>query len=298
MNRFFLSIVSLLVSLSMSGQLPFQKSEVKEVMKKVADWQIAHQKDVKHGPLDWTNAALYMGMLDWAELAEKESGDTSYYDWLVKLGRRYGWQPDKRMYHADDIAVGQVFVDLYCKYKDRNMLYPTQARAEWVVNHPSDGPMELDYKKRETLERWTWCDALYMAPPVYVKLYVLTGDKRFIKFMIRSIRPLMIFCLIKTNACFIAIPVILPKRRPMVRKYSGGVATAGYLEDWRKCFRIFRRKTRTGNFMKICSLLFPNVRRSCRVPMVSGMPVCSIRHLTRHRKPVLPDSSYMHWLMG
>ena len=161
MNRFFLSIVSLLVSLSMSGQLPFQKSEVKEVMKKVADWQIAHQKDVKHGPLDWTNAALYMGMLDWAELAEKESGDTSYYDWLVKLGRRYGWQPDKRMYHADDIAVGQVFVDLYCKYKDRNMLYPTQARAEWVVNHPSDGPMELDYKKRETLERWTWCDALY-----------------------------------------------------------------------------------------------------------------------------------------
>ena len=50
MNRFFLSIVSLLVSLSMSGQLPFQKSEVKEVMKKVADWQIAHQKDVKHGP--------------------------------------------------------------------------------------------------------------------------------------------------------------------------------------------------------------------------------------------------------
>lgn len=115
MNRFFLSIVSLLVSLSMSGQLPFQKSEVKEVMKKVADWQIAHQKDVKHGPLDWTNAALYMGMLDWAELAEKESGDTSYYDWLVKLGRRYGWQPDKRMYHADDIAVGQVFVDLYCQ---------------------------------------------------------------------------------------------------------------------------------------------------------------------------------------
>ena len=145
MNRFFLSIVSLLVSLSMSGQLPFQKSEVKEVMKKVADWQIAHQKDVKHGPLDWTNAALYMGMLDWAELAEKESGDTSYYDWLVKLGQRYGWQPDKRMYHADDIAVGQVFVDLYCKYKDRNMLYPTQARAEWVVNHPSDGPMDLDY---------------------------------------------------------------------------------------------------------------------------------------------------------
>ncbi len=183
MNRFFLLTLSLLFPLSMMGQLPFQKTDVKDVMKKVADWQIAHQKDVKHGALDWTNAALYMGMLDWAELAETEMGDTSYYDWLVKLGRRYGWQPDKRMYHADDIAVGQVFIDLYNKYKDKNMLYPTQARAEWVVNHPSDGPMDLDYKKRETLERWTWCDALYMAPPVYVKLYMLTGDKRFIKFM-------------------------------------------------------------------------------------------------------------------
>ena len=83
MNRFFLLTLSLFFPLSMMGQLPFQKTDVKDVMKKVADWQLAHQKDVKHGALDWTNAALYMGMLDWAELAETEMGDASYYDWLV-----------------------------------------------------------------------------------------------------------------------------------------------------------------------------------------------------------------------
>ena len=52
MNRFFLLTLSLFFPLSMMGQLPFQKTDVKDVMKKVADWQIAHQKDVKHGALD------------------------------------------------------------------------------------------------------------------------------------------------------------------------------------------------------------------------------------------------------
>ena len=28
-------------------------------------------------------------------------------------------------------------------------------------------------------ERWTWCDALFMAPPVWAKLASITGNDRF-----------------------------------------------------------------------------------------------------------------------
>ena len=56
------------------------------------------------------------------------------------------------------------------------MLIPTKARTEWVMEHPSKGSFLLDYGDASTLEKWTWCDALFMAPPVYARLYNITGD--------------------------------------------------------------------------------------------------------------------------
>lgn len=186
-NKFILVGFMLTLWLPVAAQVSFTKAEVKSEMKKVADWQIANPNTgYEHGDLNWTHAALYMGMIDWAELTEKEDNDATYYKWLTAIGRRNGWQPDKRMYHADDVAVSQVFIDLYRKYKNQAMLNPTIARAEWVMTHPSKGSFELDYRKPETLERWTWCDALFMAPPTYTKLYMLTGDKKYIKFMNRE----------------------------------------------------------------------------------------------------------------
>lgn len=154
MNKFILVGFMLTLWLPVAAQVPFTKAEVKSEMKKVADWQIANPNTgYEHGDLNWTHAALYMGMIDWAELTEKEDNDATYYKWLTAIGRRNGWQPDKRMYHADDVAVSQVFIDLYRKYKNQAMLNPTIARAEWVMTHPSKGSFELDYRKPETLER-------------------------------------------------------------------------------------------------------------------------------------------------
>ncbi len=181
-----LLILGLLGVQSVSAQpfsAEFKKSEVLRVMEAVADWQIAHQANVKHGVQDWTNATLYLGMSDWAALAEKEKGTKEYYDWLKRIGDRVGWQPAKRMYHADDICISQMYIDLYRRFDAKKMLDPTIARTDWVMKNPSEGPMILDYRKSESLERWTWCDALFMAPPVYARLYNMTGDKRYLRFM-------------------------------------------------------------------------------------------------------------------
>lgn len=184
-NRLLLTVL-----LFMAGAVaarPFSGSDIKSLLKRVADWQIAHpNQGAEHDDLDWTHAALYMGMIDWAELSEREDGDNSYYDWLLRIGRRNYFQVGKRMYHADFIAVGQPFIDLYIKYGNKQMIAPVMARANWVVDNPSESALELDYRKPETLDRWSWCDALFMAPPVYAKLYALTRDKKYLDFFNRE----------------------------------------------------------------------------------------------------------------
>ena len=109
----------------MATEIPFQKAEIKSIMRKVADWQIANPHPApEHDDLNWPQGALYVGMVDWAELAEKEGNDDTYYKWLTRIGRRNCWQPDKRFYHADDIAVSQSFLGFIPQVQRRSNDYP------------------------------------------------------------------------------------------------------------------------------------------------------------------------------
>lgn len=159
----------------------WNQQSVLSVARKVADWQIREFPNNNYAvkePKGWIAGALYMGMNDWAEL----SGDAQYTDWLRKVFNRQNWQVADRMYHADDVCVAQTYIDMYNTYKEERMLKPTLARIDWVVNNPSNGSMDLDYGKAGTIERWSWCDALFMAPGVYTRLYTLTGNRKYMHF--------------------------------------------------------------------------------------------------------------------
>ena len=128
----------LVVATQVGAQQYFDKATIKSIMKRVADWQIANpNKEAEHDDLDWTHATLYIGMLDWAELTEKENGDDSYYRWLLRIGQQNHFQVGKWMYHADFIAIGQPFIDLYLKYGNRKMIAPVMARTNWVIENPA-----------------------------------------------------------------------------------------------------------------------------------------------------------------
>ena len=183
MKKLLLALVLCTGYLCTTVAQTFIKTEVKHSMRRVADWQIAHYNKAIYGDLNWVNATFYLGLAHWAAIAEQTDKDDSYYRWLLRLGNRNYWQVDQRMYHADDICISQMYLYMYDKYKKKNMLVPTLARAEWVIANPPSGSFELNYGDASTLEHWTWCDALFMAPPVYMKLYNITGDKKFIRFM-------------------------------------------------------------------------------------------------------------------
>ena len=82
------------------------------------------------------------------------------------------------------------------------MIWHTLARTDWVIGHPAKGNLELDYSRIESLDRWSWCDALFMAPPVYAKLYAMTGDKKYVDFLNREYRATYDFLFDKEEHLF------------------------------------------------------------------------------------------------
>lgn len=159
-------------------------TDVKSVMEKVADWQILHYNEVyswdktPHHPLDWTNGALYVGMVKWAAMAN----DDKYYNWLKEIGDTYEWKLYHRKYHADDHTVGQLYLELYKKYRDNRMVEPTKEQFDYILLHPAKTSLLWETPYHQS--RWNWCDALFMSPPVWAKLYNITGEKKYLDFMI------------------------------------------------------------------------------------------------------------------
>lgn len=184
MKRIFnMALILVFLATGVCAQELPVKAQVYNDMQRVAKWQIENYKP-RYGDLDWTTGALFLGMVRWASIAEQSGNDASFYDWLIGLGEKNHWNVKNRRYHADDIAVAQNYLQLYHRFKRPEMIAPTRKRADWVISHnPKDYTMDLNYRDSTTLFRWTWCDALFMAPAVYLQLYNITGQKKYIKFM-------------------------------------------------------------------------------------------------------------------
>ena len=79
----------------------------------MADWQLARAEPIFSQ--QWTYAALYDGLL----AASKTTGDPRYHDAVVKMAARFDWKLlDARFPHADDMALGQSYMDLYLETHD------------------------------------------------------------------------------------------------------------------------------------------------------------------------------------
>lgn len=152
--------------------------KTREICDRVATWQIKNQSSVKHHALDWTNGAWYKGLSEWA----KETNNETYFDFLKAQGERHGYNVYYRPYHADDICVSQMYLDLYNRYGDKDFIAHTVERLDYITSKPSKAPLMKTHPKGRD-ERWSWCDALFMAPPVYAQLYMLTGNKKYTDFM-------------------------------------------------------------------------------------------------------------------
>jgi len=162
------------------------KTDIKTVLKAVADWQLS--TPLTHNLADWTNAALYSGMVEWASIADNET----YYQWLKEISAKLSWNyyvhdNPLRKYHADDYCVGQTYIELYRKYKDKNMIKPMRAYLDQMLKYPAKGELLfVNTKEYWSTQRWSWCDALFMGPTVWAKMANVTGKKKYLDFMFKE----------------------------------------------------------------------------------------------------------------
>lgn len=129
--------------------------------------------------LTWHNGVLYVGMDVW----RKVSGDPAVKNFLVMIGDRNGWEPYTKSYHADDHVVGQFYLSLYEEHKNPEMLAPFQKHFNWILDNRKTGTLEWVSNSKVAYQRWSWCDALFMAPPVWARLSKITGDRKYLNFM-------------------------------------------------------------------------------------------------------------------
>jgi unsaturated rhamnogalacturonyl hydrolase len=114
------------------------------------------------------------------------SGDPKYRDAMLAKGETNNWtlpQYGGRKYHADDQCYGQVCVELYFLYRENRMLAPMREHFDWILANPS---AQTDLNVRSGSEQWTWCDALFMAPPTWLRLYAATDDTRYKDFAVTN----------------------------------------------------------------------------------------------------------------
>jgi unsaturated rhamnogalacturonyl hydrolase len=156
-----------------------RKAEVLAVMERAADWQLAHPSNWQ--PLEWQNGALYTGLM----ALSRASASPRFHDAMMKLGGDNHWALGPRPYHADDHAVGQTYAELYLQHHDPRMIAPMQRGFDFILANPKTDNLEFDRKKNPgAQDRWSWCDALFMAPPAWVRLWQATGKTVYLDFAV------------------------------------------------------------------------------------------------------------------
>ena len=74
----------------------------------------------------------------------------------------------------------------------RRAFTPTRNRLDYVLAHPVTEAVAHGTKPTTpgvtVSDRWSWCDALYMAPPTLARLFALTGDQKYLEFLDREFR--------------------------------------------------------------------------------------------------------------
>jgi unsaturated rhamnogalacturonyl hydrolase len=144
---------------------------VGKAMRKVGDWQLARSQE--YFDRIWTWSVLYSGFM----AASDSLGDAKYRDAMEAMGKKFDWQLRSHLPDADDQSVGQTYLELYLLKKDSAMITPTRAELDALLAAP-----HVSKRPGKTIS-WWWCDALFMAPPVWSGMYAATGDRRYITYL-------------------------------------------------------------------------------------------------------------------
>ena len=147
-----------------------EPAAVDKALRRVADWQLARSQP--HFDRIWTSTVMYVGFL----AASRATGDPKYRKAMQDMSKHFDYQMRDRLPNADDVSIGQVYLDLYMEEKRPSLINLTRAELNDLL------PLAT-VKPNDARIPWWWCDALFMAPPVWVKMYKATGDRKYLDYV-------------------------------------------------------------------------------------------------------------------
>jgi len=178
--------------LALSATPASLQSSAKEIGDRAMAWQLARMDNfedyiVKMGRTpnqkEWVQAAFYIGLTQWVEATNDPAGLAALKEYAA--GNEY--QLAERPFHADDQAVGQVYLWLVEQGGDKSMYAPTQKVLDIVLEEsPTTSLSHADKGTPDYVgsckKRWCWSDALFMAPRTWLMLANATGDTNYMDY--------------------------------------------------------------------------------------------------------------------
>ncbi len=152
-------------------------------------WQVAHLEEMNakrnfkaFRELSWETAIFITSAYEWGIFTK----DTTYINWAEQIAENNGYilGASTHQYHADNLVCAMLYADIYDVTKNDIVLFPSTAILEFITNHPKTTDMAVKPDKEYRFKfRWSWCDALFMAPQVFAKYANITGNKQLLDFM-------------------------------------------------------------------------------------------------------------------
>jgi len=147
----------------------FKAENILPTMHAVCEYAASHpggtQGDLDKGTDNgWVRSSFFIGVIE----SYRATGESSYLKLATEWAGGNHWQPGPRPRHADDQCCGQTYLVLNELSPSSEKIAGIKARIDSVLANPRSGR-----------EEWSWCDALFMAPPVYAQLGRATGDPKY-----------------------------------------------------------------------------------------------------------------------
>lgn len=147
-----------------------EPAAIDKALRKVADWQLERSRP--YFDRIWTSSVMYIGFM----AASRATGDPKYRNAMFDMSKHFDFQLRDRLPNADDLSIAQVYLDLAAQEKRPSIMNLTKAEMDDLL------PLTT-LKPSDARIPWWWCDALFMAPAVWTKMYKATGDRKYLEYM-------------------------------------------------------------------------------------------------------------------
>ncbi|QBE67018.1 glycosyl hydrolase family 88 [Pseudoduganella lutea] len=127
----------------------------------------------------WVQGAFFVGLTDLAA----RSSRPIYRQTILLRGIANEWKLDERLYHADDQVIGQSYIWAAANGAGPEALAPSRKALDQILEKRPRVPLGFFTEAGVDCQtRWCWCDALFMAPPLWAQMSRATGDTRYASF--------------------------------------------------------------------------------------------------------------------